>query len=31
VNNRNAFTYLANITVLSFALLFFLTVDNAVD
>jgi Na+/melibiose symporter-like transporter len=31
VNNRNAFTYFANITVLSFALLFFVTVDNAVD
>ena len=29
-NNRNGFTYAANITVLSFALLFFLTVEDEV-
>lgn len=31
VNNRNAFTYAANITVLAFALILFLKVDQAKD
>ena len=31
VNNRNAFTYAANITVLSFALLMFLIIDDAIN
>jgi Na+/melibiose symporter-like transporter len=30
-NNRNGFTYAANITVLGFALIFFLTIDNEID
>lgn len=31
VNNRNGFTYIANIIVLSLALLFFLTLKDAID
>lgn len=31
VNQRNGFTYIANIVVLSFALLFFAVLDNSVD
>lgn len=30
-NNRNGFTYAANITVLSLALLFFIIIDNNID
>jgi len=30
-NNRNGFTYMANITVLAIALVLFLTMDNAIN